>query len=81
MHPALQLLVFWASAFVTLYISVVLLNIYADFIDSDMTLNGIRAELLTAGAASLVEAGSVWTVLTFIPSAARAVILPVLILG
>jgi hypothetical protein len=81
MHTLLQLLVFWTSAFATLCISVVLLDIYSDLIDSDMTLNGIRAELVTAGAASLVEAGSVWTVLTFIPSAARALILPALIVG
>jgi hypothetical protein len=81
MHPVLQLFVFWASAFATLCISVVLLKIYSDFIDSDMTLNGMRAELVTAGAASLVEAGSVWTVLAFIPSAVRALILPVLIVG
>jgi hypothetical protein len=46
-----------------------------------ITLNSVRAELVTAGAASLVEAGSVWVVLTFIPSAGRALIIPALIVG
>jgi hypothetical protein len=81
MHPAFQLLLFWASAFATLSIAVVLLNIYSDVIDSDMTLNSVRAELVTAVAASLVEAGSVWAVLTFIPSAVRALVVPALVVG
>ena len=81
MHPVLQLLLFWLLAFVSLGLAVALVNVYSNVIGSDLTLHSAGKEAAVAGIASLVEAASVWAVLSYIPSAARALILPALLVG
>jgi hypothetical protein len=81
MHAVLQLLLFWALAFVSLCMAVALLNVYSNVIDSDLTLHSAGKEAAIAGTASLIEAASLWAVLTFIPNAARALIIPALIVA
>lgn len=81
MHSTLQFLEFWALAFVTLGVAVVLLNIFYGLIGNDLTLHGIGKEAVIAGSASLVEGASVWLVITFVPAAGRALIVPALIVG
>ena len=80
MHPAFILLGFWALAFVTLCLALLLLNIYSNLIDYDFTLHGLRKEAILAGVCSLIEAASVWVVVTYLPGATRALILPVLLI-
>lgn len=81
MRATLQLLEFWALAFVTLGVAVVLLNIFYGLIGNDLTLHSIGKEAAIAATASLVEGASVWLVLAFIPAAGRALIVPALIVG
>src|ERR1700722_20859925 len=81
MHTAIQLLLFWALAFATLAAALVLLNIFYAFIGNDLCLRSIRQEALIAAIAALVEGGSVWLVLTFARSAARALFIPALIVA
>lgn len=69
MHAALVLLGFWAIAFVSLCLALLLLNIYSDLIDYDFTLHSIGKELFLAGICSLIEAASVWVIITYIPGA------------
>jgi hypothetical protein len=81
MHIMLQLLLFWALAFGTLCVALVLTNIYSSVIDSDLSLHSIGKEGVIAGIASLVEAASVWAVLAFLPAASRALIIPALVVA
>ena len=81
MHAAIQLVAYWAVAFVTLGLAIVLLNIFCGIIGNDLELRSIGAEAAIAGVASLVEAASVWVVISFIPLAARALIVPVIIVA
>lgn len=80
MHAALVLLGFWAFAFVSLCLALLLLNIYSDLIGYDFTLHSLGKELFLAGICSLIEAASVWVVITFLPGAARALIVPGLLI-
>ena len=81
MHPTIQLLVCWALAFVTLFVALGLLNIFDSAIGHDLSLHGIGKEAVIAGIASLVEGTSVWLVLTYVPSAGRALVVPALIVA
>jgi hypothetical protein len=81
MHPAIQLLVLWAVAFITVSLALVLLNIYYGLIGYDLTLRSIGQEAVIAGIASLVEAASVWAVVSFIPTASRALFIPALVVA
>jgi len=81
MHATLQLIGFWTLAFVTLASAVVLLNIFYGLIGNDLTLHSLGKEAVIAGSASLVEGASVWLVITFVPAAGRALIVPALIVG
>ena len=54
MHAALILLGFWALAFVTLCLALLLLNIYSQFIGYDFTLHSAGKEALVAGICSLI---------------------------
>jgi hypothetical protein len=83
MHAAIELAAFWAVAFLTLCVAVVLLNIFGDLIESDMELLGPGKEAVIAGIASLIEAVGVWLIVLFIPAtyrglALRAMIIPVI---
>jgi len=81
MHAAIQLSVFWALAFLSLCTGLVLLNLFYNLIGDGLELLSLGKEAVIAGIASLVEAGSLWLVVTFVPAAARAMIIPVLILA
>ncbi len=81
MHAAIQLLEFWALAFLTLSTALVLLSIFDGIIGNDLELHSARKEAVIAGFASLVEGGSVWLVVTFVPLAGRALIVPALIVA
>ena len=81
MHIAMHLLGFWALAFVTLAAALVLLNIFNGLTDNDLTLHSAGKEAVIAGVASLVEGGSLWLGVTFVPSAARALIIPAIIVA
>lgn len=69
----------WLFTFVTLAGALVLLNLYSDWIGSDFALHGIGKELTVAAVCSLIEAASVWAVVTYVPSATRALFIPVLL--
>lgn len=81
MHTAIHLLGFWAAAFVTLGAALVLLNIFDGVIGNDLILRTVGQEAVIAAIASLVEGGSLWLVVTFVPGGGRALIVPVLIVG
>jgi hypothetical protein len=79
MHLATQLLVFWAIAFLTLCTALVLLNVYCGIIGDDFEPSGFGKEAAIAGTASFIEGASVWLVISFVPGAGRALVIPVLI--
>jgi hypothetical protein len=81
MHFAIKIFEFWALAFLSLCLAVLLLNIFWSFVDDGLFLNSLGHELATAAIASLIEGASVLTVLTFVPAAARALIIPALMVG
>jgi len=81
MHAALVLLGFWVFAFVTLCLALVALNIYSNLIDYAFTLNSVGKEVTLAAICSLVEATSVWVVLTYFPAATRALLIPTLLIA
>ena len=81
MQAALHLLGFWAACFVTLFLALVLLSIYDGIIGGDLTLKSARTEGIIAAIASLIEGVSLWLVVTYIPSAARALLLPAIIVA
>lgn len=79
MHPAVILVGFWALAFISLCLAVVLLNIYATLIDYDFMLHSLGKEAILAGVCSLIEAVSIWAVQTYLPTASRALIVPAMV--
>ena len=81
MHAPIQLVAYWAVAFLTLGMAVVFLNIFYGLIGNDLELRSGGSEALIAGVASLVEAASIWVVISFVPLAARALIVPVIIVA
>jgi hypothetical protein len=81
MHAALLLLGSWALAFVTLGAAILLLNIYYQLIGNDLTLRSLGQEAAIAGVASLIEGASAWAILSFLPAAVRAMIVPALIVA
>jgi len=81
MHAALQLIVFWALAFATLSAALVLLNVVYTLLGSDVVFRSLRQEAAIAGVASLIEAGSAWVIISFVPAAVRAMFIPALIVA
>jgi hypothetical protein len=81
MHAVMQLLVFWALAFLSLCTAVVLLNIFYGLIGDGLELLNLGMEAMIAGIASLVEAASLWVMVAFVPGAARAMIFPALVVA
>ena len=80
MHAAIVLVVYWALAFVSLALAVVLLNIYSSIISNDLELRGVGAEAAIAGVASLVEAAGLWLLVEFIPHGRLPLAVPALFL-
>ena len=81
MHAATLLAAYWAVAFLSIGVAVVLLNIYFGFIGNDLELRSAGKEAAIAGVASLIEAGSLWLIVSFAPGALRAMIFPVIIVA
>ena len=81
MHATIQLAAYWAVAFLTLGLAIILLNIFFGVIGNDLELRSVGAEVAIAGVASLVEAASVWVVVSFIPLAGRALFVPAIIVA
>ena len=61
--------------------ALLVLNVFFALIEDDLTLQSLGKEALIAAVASLIEAASVWVVITFIPLGARALFIPALIVG
>ena len=81
MHSAMHFLSFWALAFVTLSLALVLLNVYYGLIGNDLALRSLGQEAAIAAIASLIEGTSSWLVVSFVPAAARALLIPALIVA
>jgi hypothetical protein len=81
MHTALLLFAYWALAFFTLGMAVMLLNIYFALIGNDLQLRSLGEEAAIAGVASLVEGTSVWLFISFVPTAARGMIIPAMVVA
>jgi hypothetical protein len=81
MHTFFQILEFWALAFVSLCVTLVLLNIFWDLIEQDLCLQSLGKESVIAGIASLVEAIGLWLLLPLGLMGMRAMIVPGLIVG
>ena len=81
MHAAIQLSVFWALAFLSLCTALVLLNLFYDLIGDGLELLSLGKEAVVAGIASFVEAASIWLVVSFVPAAARAMIIPAIVVA
>jgi hypothetical protein len=81
MHAIFHILEFWALAFVSLCMTLVLLNIFWDLIDQDLCLKTLGKEATIAAIASFIEAISFWLLLSLGPAAIRAMIIPGLIIG
>jgi hypothetical protein len=81
MHAAIQFVVLWVLAFVTLSAAVLLLNIYYQIIGNDLTLRSVRQEAIIAAIASLIEGASGWVIVSFLPAAVRAMVVPAVIVA
>ena len=81
MHVALHILEFWGLGFVSLAVTLVLLNIFWDLIGQDLCLKSLGKEAFIAGIASLVEAMGLWLIISFVPSAVQALFIPALIVA
>jgi hypothetical protein len=81
MRAALHILEFWALGFVSLSLTLVLLNIFWDLIGQDLCLKTLGKEAVIAGIASLVEAMGLWLIISFVPSAVQALFIPALIVA
>lgn len=81
MHIAIQLLIFWGLAFLSLCTAIVLLSLFYDLIGDSLELLSLGKEAVVAGLASLVEAASIWLVVSFVPAAARAMIVPAIVVA
>jgi hypothetical protein len=60
MATATQFFQYWALAFGTLCVALVLLSIFYRFIDCDLGLHGLRKEAVIAGIASAVQGAGFW---------------------
>ncbi len=81
MHSAIQFLEFWALAFATLCAALVLLNVFDSLIGNGLVLRSAGKEAVIASIASLVEGAGVWLVVTFVPAASRALIVPAILVA
>ena len=82
MAPATDFLKFWALAFVTLSLALILLSIFYRLIDSDLGLDGFRKEAAIAVIASAVQAAGFWFSASLFPGDPfRNLLLPELIIA
>ncbi len=81
MHAILMLLVFWCGAFTTLGIALVVLAVFLSAVEYDLELRSLGAEAAIAAIASLVEATGFWVIVSYSPTALRAMFVPALIVA
>ena len=81
MSPALQILILWVGAFGTLCAAILLLNTCWATAGYDLCLRSAGSEAVIAGAASLIEAASVWAVATFVPQGSLGLLIPALVVA
>lgn len=86
MHTAIKLLEFWVLAFVSLAVAIVLLKIFWELIEQDLYLKNLGWEIIIAAIAALVEAVSLWLVITYFHGTppgwiAKILIVPALIVA
>jgi hypothetical protein len=81
MHALFHIFAFWALAFVSLSVTLVLLNIFWDLIEQDLCLKTLGKEAIIAGVASFIEAISLWLLLPLGSRGMQAMILPGLLVG
>lgn len=81
MLPATDFFQFWGLAFLTLSLSLLLLNIFYGLIDSDLGLHSLRKEAVIAGVASLVQGAGFWFTASLIPGGFRRQVIPGLIVA
>jgi hypothetical protein len=81
MRMAALFLICWGLAFIDLSAALLLLTRYYDWINQGLMLRSVRQEAAIAGIASLVLGGSVWLIACFVPSAARALYGPELVVA
>ena len=72
---------FWAIAFVTLCLALVLLAVFYRLIDSDLGLDSVRKEAVIAALASAVQAGGLWFSTSILPGRAPRLTVPVLVVA
>lgn len=65
LHAALHILLFWALAFVSLCITLVLLDIFWDLTEQDLCLQTLGKEAVVAAIASLIEAVGLWLIIEY----------------
>jgi len=81
MHAVLMFILVWSLAFISLASAIVLLNIYYSAIGNDLTLRNVGQEAIIAGIASLIEGASAWVIISVLPSAARAMAVPAIVVA
>ncbi len=81
MHAAIHFVVYWLLSFYSLALALFLLNTYFGIIGKDLQLRTLGSEAAIAGFASLMEAVTLWLILTYAPGAGRAMIVPVLLVA
>lgn len=81
LHLALHILEFWALAFVSLCVTLVLLNVFWDLIEQDLCLQTLGKEIFIAVIASLIEAVGLTLLIPLGPRGMQAMLFPFLIVG
>jgi len=76
LHPAIQLLLLWVLVFVSLGLALVALNVFYAVIGNDLSLRSLGQEAVIAAIAAVIQAASIWLVLSYVPAAGRALIFP-----
>jgi hypothetical protein len=79
MHAVLHIFEFWALAFVSLCVTLVLLNIFWDLIEQDLYLKTLGKEAVIAGFASLIEAIGLWLIIKYAHGAPSNIVICLLI--
>ncbi|MGH7976140.1 MAG: hypothetical protein ACREC8_05715 [Limisphaerales bacterium] len=79
MHAALHILLFWALAFVSLCVTLVLLDIFWDLIEQDLCLQTLGKEVVIAAIASLIEAIGLWLIIGYAHDAPSNIVVCLLI--
>jgi hypothetical protein len=81
MHIALHILIFWALAFTSLGLAILLLNIFWNLIEQDLDLKDLSREAIIAGGASMIEAIGLTLLIPLGARGLQAMLIPFLIVG